>query len=297
MQFQVEALPLLIIRCVVLLDKRAGTTHHKEPHQLAPIISEGATLKGAQGTWRHLCTEQLIITPSTDVGFRPNPEIALISEEEAQLGTQIEVRLIVGCCGEQNDLALLLTKGLNVVRNSFIATPLRITERMGFIDHNQLVARRQLWKLALGHTQRDNMSPQIPIMVILLPHRHQVLRTDNHWSEVKIITEDPHQGARHHRLPQANDITEQHPTPLIEVTGGNLDRSLLEREEFATKVTGQRKLIQTSPRLLGQVVGHLEVDMVGAALHPSPTLLQRDQQFPRDIDRPLIVPTVIEPRL
>ena len=54
LQLQVEALALGIIVGIVLLNERARTPHHKEPHQLAPIIGIGAILEGAQSPWLHL---------------------------------------------------------------------------------------------------------------------------------------------------------------------------------------------------------------------------------------------------
>ena len=110
---------------------------------------------------------------------------------------------------------------------------------MGLIDHNQLVACGQLRELLMGHAKGDDPGPEIPTLVILLPHGQQILRTDNHRAQVKIIAKDPNEGTRHHRLPQANDITEQHATALIEMARSNFHGGLLEGEELTLEVSGQ----------------------------------------------------------
>ena len=78
------------------------------------------------------------------------------------------------------------------------------------------------------------------------------------WSSSK----DACQGGGHQRLAQADDIADQHAAALVEVVGGDLDRRRLELEQLVAEVARDAELGKPGARLLRQVVGHLDVDVV-----------------------------------
>jgi hypothetical protein len=109
-------------------------------------------------------------------------------------------------------------------------------------------------------------------VAVVLPHLHQVLRADDQRLQAVVVLEDARQRRRHERLAQADDVADEHAAALVQVVGGDLHRRLLELEELVAEVAGDAELGQAGARLLGEVVGHLEVDVIGrdrAARAPS----------------------------
>ena len=57
-----------------------------------------------------------------------------------------------------------------------------------------------------------------------------------------------------------------------------------------------RNSVKPDPGLLGQVVGHLQIDVVGRdELLACPALVDDVDQFLGDVDAPAVVPAVLEP--
>ena len=78
---------------------------------------------------------------------------------------------------------------------------------------------------------------------------------------------------------------------------GDLHRGRLELQQFVAKIRRNLELPQAGPRFLGEVVGHLHVDVVWRNRHfPRPAFLDDLRQFLGDVDAPAIRPTRIEPR-
>src|ERR1700674_1999746 len=58
------------------------------------------------------------------------------------------------------------------------------------------------------------------------------------------------------------------------------------------------KLGESSPRLLGKVVRHLQINVIwGKRLFSCPTVIDDLDQFIRDVEAPLIAPAILEPLL
>ena len=78
----------------------------------------------------------------------------------------------------------------------------------------------------------------------------------------------------------------------------NLDGGNLIIEQPIPEVTWDLKLCNSLARVSAQVVGHLQVDVVGRnELLACPPLLQDLRQIVRDIKAPTIVPAIAEPLL
>ena len=76
----------------------------------------------------------------------------------------------------------------------------------------------------------------------------------------------------------------------------DFDCCRLEVEQLVAEVLGDTKFGQPCPRFLRQVIGDLDVDVVGRDQFLScPTLLDNLDEFFRDIDAPTVVPPVFEP--
>ena len=78
-----------------------------------------------------------------------------------------------------------------------------------------------------------------------------------------VVLEDAGNGGRHEGLAQANHVADQHAVAFVEVVGGDLDRCDLKIEELLAEVAGNAKLGQAEAGLLGKMVGHFQVDVVG----------------------------------
>ena len=72
----------------------------------------------------------------TDISFWSDAQICIVIHKQAQLAAQILVLLIIGCCRQQQHLAVLL---LNKVSDVAIACALTIAKVVTFIDNNQFV--------------------------------------------------------------------------------------------------------------------------------------------------------------
>ena len=76
-------------------------------------------------------------TQRFDVLFRTNAEILGFVNKEAELVREIEIGFVVGCRGEEDDLALVL---LDVILNGAVAFTLTVSEVMALVNHNETVA-------------------------------------------------------------------------------------------------------------------------------------------------------------
>ena len=77
---------------------------------------------------------------------------------------------------------------------------------------------------------------------------------------------------------------------------GDFHRCDLEFEQFISKIFGNTVLNDSFPSFLGQVVRHLDVDMMGRDwFFPRPTFLDYFDDFLRDVDAPLVSPTSLKP--
>lgn len=86
------------------------------------------------------------------------------------------------------------------------------------------------------------------------------------------------------------------PPPLVEMMSRDLDRGHLEIEELVPEVTGNPELRQPGPRLLGEVIGHLEVNIVWwKGFFTRPAFVDDLQELSRNVNAPAVVPAILEP--
>src|SRR6266540_2902524 len=73
-------------------------------------------------------------------------------------------------------------------------------------------------------------------------------------------------------------------------------RSHLELKEFSGEILRQAELGEIGASLLGEVIGHLEVDVIGREdIFSRPAFFNDFQQLVRNIDAPAILSAVLEP--
>ena len=78
-----------------------------------------------------------------------------------------------------------------------------------------------------------------------------------------IVLEDTGQGGGHQRLAETDHVADEDAAALVQMVGGDLDGLDLELEQLVAEVTRDAELRDAGASLLGQVVGHLDVDVVG----------------------------------
>ena len=89
-----------------------------------------------------------------------------------------------------------------------------------------------------------------------------------------VIFEDTCKCCRHQCLTETNDIADHDAASLVQMMGSNLDCSLLKFEQLVAKVGRDLEFLQSCPRLLRQVIGHLDIDVVRRQdFHPCPTVV------------------------
>ena len=126
--------------------------------------------------------------------------------------------------------------------------------------------------------------------------RDQVLGADDEGLDAVIILENAGKGRGHERLAKTDHIADHHAAALVEVVGGDLDGGHLEFKELVAEVAGDAKLGETGSGLLGQVIGHLDVDVIRRnQLSACPALVDDLDQFLGDIDAEPVIPAVLEP--
>ena len=137
---------------------------------------------------------------------------------------------------------------------------------------------------------------QAVTVAVLLPHRHQVAGAENKSLQALVELEDLHQRARHQGIAQADDVPQEHTASSIEMVSGNPHRLGLEFEECPAELSRNAELRKSRPRLLGEVVGHLQVDQIRRhKLLSGPTLLEDRRQLVGDIEAEAVVPPCLEP--
>ncbi len=115
-------------------------------------------------------------------------------------------------------------------------------------------------------------------------------------SSAVIILEDPRERRGHERLAEADHIADDDAAALVEMVRGDLDGGLLELEKRVAEVAGNAELGQPGAGLLRQVIGHLDVDVVGRnRLRPRPTGVDDLDKFFGDVDAEAVVPAVLKP--
>ena len=86
------------------------------------------------------------------------------------------------------------------------------------------------------------------------------------------------------------------PPRFVHVMRRNLYSGRLKVEELVVKIPGNSELGESSPCLLRQVVGDLDIDLERRDwFFPRPTLFDDLDELIRNIDAPTVTPAVLEP--
>ena len=183
--------------------------------------------------------ESAVATQFSDIFFRTDTQVVVFADEEFQLTAQIREVLIVRSSRQEKHLTVLaFYQCLDVL----IALALLIAQVMTFIHDDEPVVTGIVNVYRLGY--RHDVGLQVITLTILVPHVLQISRADD-----KRRT-----GIRHfiylgnstgcNGLSQSHHITNHGTTSFlaIQMTGRNLDRRLLEVEQFTLKFWWQRKL-------------------------------------------------------
>ena len=145
-------------------------------------------------------------------------------------------------------------------------------------------------------SNRQDLRDQPILVDVVLPHFDQVLWAQDERLSVVVVLKDLRKRRRHQRLAEANHVANEHAVALVEVMGGDLDGGRLKLEELVAEVCRDAKFGEAMPRLLREVISHLDVDVVRRDdLVTRPALFDDLDQLGGDVDAPAIVPAVFEP--
>ena len=144
--------------------------------------------------------------------------------------------------------------------------PFAVAEVVAFVDQHERDSGAVSGSSRDDAADRQHLGAQPVLLTVVLPHRHEVLRADDERFQVVVVLENRGQRRRHQRLAEADHVADQNAAALVQVMGGDLDRGDLELEELVAEVAGNAELGQAGAGLLGKVVGHLQVDVVGRSV-------------------------------
>ena len=279
----------------MLHDEAAGAAHHVEAHQLPPVVRVLALVEGGQGAYRALMAggEGVFPAQGGDLALRADADVGVLLEEEGELGGQIQVALVVRGGRQQDALAVV---AVDVVADDVPAPALPVSQVVGLVEQHHPVTAGAFRQFGEDAGQGHDTGVQAIAVGIVLPHGDQVFRADNEGLGAVIVLEDLGQGGGDEGFAQAHHVPNEDPTALVEMVGGDLDRRHLKIEEGVAEDGGDAKFQQAGARLLGQVIGHLEVNVIGRdqAIR-RPTGVDDGGQFLGDVDTPALMPAVLEP--
>ena len=293
LELQILAIPDGIALGVILLDEAARAAHEIQPHQLPPIVGVRAFLECRERTHGTLMpADELRFAQFAEKFLRANADILLFVDEQPELVRQVQIGLVVRRGRQENHATVV---GREVLRDGAITPAFAVAQVMAFVDQHQ-AEPSQIRKLALGLSDGEHPGAQAIPLPVVFPHAHQVPRAEDERFDAVVILEDAGERGGHERLAQTHHIADHHPAALVEMMGGDLHRRLLELEQRVAEVAGNAEFHQPGPRLLGQVVGHLDVDVVrGNQGGPRPTGVDDGHQFLGDIEAESVVPPLLEP--
>ena len=167
-KLQVFPLPFGIVCRVVLLNKAAGAADQIKPHQIAPVIGVSRSFRRPPGT-----------VPGNDAAgefgfallaeefFRPDADVFLFVDEQPKLIGQVEIGLVVGRGGEQNDPAVV---GADVLGDGPIATSLAVAKIVAFVDEHQAEATQCREVRAVTRVMDNTLARKAILLPIVFPH-------------------------------------------------------------------------------------------------------------------------------
>ncbi len=290
-----KVLAALVLVSVMLHDEAARAPHHVQPHQITPVVRVFALLESGQRPHRTLmATDEFVLAAEPgDQFLRPDADVGVLAQEQAQLGRKVEISLVVGRGGQQDAQTVV---ALDVVADDFPALAFAVAQIVGFVDQQDAEATGLFRQFLKGSGNRQHLGAQPVAMDVILPHRDQIPGAQDEGFKIEIVLEHLGQGRGHQRLAQTHHIADQHAAALVQVLGGDLDRRDLEIEQDVAEHRRNAEFGETSPRFLGQVIGHFQIDVIGRhEFFARPALVDEVGQFPGDVEAPAVAPARLEP--
>ena len=292
-ELQVFTIALRIEFGVVLLDETACAANEVQAHKVTPVVRVFALLKGGERSHRALMTaNEFRLAQFAQEFFRADSDVLLFVDEQAKLIREIEVGLVVGRSRQQNDATVVRR---DILGDGAIAAALAIPQVVALVDQNQAESA-EAGKFPLNLGDREDLCPQPIFLAVILPHADQVLRADDKRLDPVIVLKDARQRGCHERLAQPDHVADDHAAAFVQMVRRDFNGRLLKLEEFVAEIAGDAKLRQAGASLLGEVVGHLDVDVVRRdRLGTRPTVVDDLDKFFRNIDAKPIIPAVLKP--
>ena len=225
--------------------------------------------------------------------FRPDSQVLVFRYEETELVREVAIRLVVRRGRQKDALALVFP---DVFLNRLVALALAIAQIVAFVDEHHAISA-QFGQIPLRRRQGKHLREQAIVVCVVFPHIHEVLRADDERFGEMIILEYLRDGRGHQRLPKADNVADQNAAALVEMVRRYLDRGSLIVEQAIAEFRRNAKFGEPGAGFLGEVVGHLDVDVIGGnGYFPRPALFDDIDKFLCDVQAPARVPSFLEPR-
>ena len=169
---------------------------------------------------------------------------------------------------------------------------------MAFVNDGDAVAA-EVRQGVLGLGDGHDFSDQAVAMGVVFPHADEILGAENEcFKGARRVLKHAGQRGGHEGLTEADHVAQNHTATLFQMPGRDAHGSGLEFEQVVTHVRRDRELGQAGPGFFGQVVGHLDVNVIGRrAFRPRPTFVDHLDELLGDVHAPLVAPAVLEPLL
>lgn len=131
---------------------------------------------------------------------------------------------------------------------------------------------------------------------MVLPHFDEVLRAQDERADAPFVLNQTSECRCHQGFAQTYHVANKNAAALVEMMSSNPHSCTLKFKKLAAKFQGDAKFSQPGPRLLRQVVGHLDVNVVRRHEgFTSPAFFDDLCKFRGNVDAPAIFPAVLEP--
>ena len=182
---------------IMVADETARPAHEVQAHEFLPVFRVRGLLERGQRAYRGLMpADELGLAEVAQQPFRADAQIFVLGHEQAQLAGQVRVRLVVRRGGQQDALAVVRP---HVFLNGPIPLALAVAQIVALVDHDQAVAAQRGQLVRHARHRQDAGAQPIPVAV-LLPHRHEVPRTQDQRLQIVVVLEHARQRGRHERL-------------------------------------------------------------------------------------------------
>jgi len=146
--------------------------------------------------------------------------------------------------------------------DGLVALTFAIAEILALVDDDQAVAP-EVGQLSHHLPQGDDPGGELVFVNVPLPHVAQFGWTNDQGVAVIVLLHDSGHGGSHQGFAKAHDISKKHTSPPVQVVSSKRHGLDLKIEQHPLKHLGQSELALALVGLPGEVVGHLEVDMIG----------------------------------